>query len=260
MLTTLTIAVQCEYFQKRLCCMLSSIFRQNGNEKDFHIVVDIAHFINNGNPTTEDVISFFKDMGMDIISRPYATYDRYQYRGMTRSDQIANCKTDYMLFSDCDMIYHPDLFSKLTEILCNNDNYCDYSGIMICGRYSQPNETIKKSNEFVNALFPDDKPIYIENIWELADQGLEKIGRRNVGAGYWQLIDMDLCEHEGYYVSDKNCKDRGWEGKGQKARSDRQFRKRIGVKKKMPNWLTLNQIHLNHDRDSMGGSHTIIQR
>lgn len=259
MITTITVAIQCEYFQKRLCCMLSSIHNQNMKDKDFHITIDVAHSINNGKPTTEEVITYFKELGMDIISRPYDSYDRYQYRGMIRSDQLAECKTDYMLFSDCDMVYNPDLFRYLTNILCADDDYYDYDGVMTCGRYSQPNREIEKSNNFVNSLI-DNKPVYIENIWDLSDSNLNKVGRRNVGAGYWQLFDIDLCPHKGYYVKDDKCKDRGWGGKGQKARSDRQFRKRIGAQKKMPNWLTVNQIHLNHVRDSMVGEHFVEQR
>lgn len=256
---TITIAIQCEYFQKRLCCMLSSIYNQNGKNKNFHIVIDIAHSVNNGKPTTEEVIEYFRKLGMDIISRSYENYDRYQYRGMVRSDQLAGCNTDYMLFSDCDMVYNPDLFQYLVDILCNDENYCNYDGIMTCGRYSQPNDTIKKSNYFVNSLI-DNNPLYIENIWDISNNGLEKVARRNVGAGYWQLLNMDLCSHKGYYVKDNRCKDRGWSGKGQKARSDRQFRRRIGIQKKMSNWLTFNQIHLNHNRDNMFNNHLTEQR
>lgn len=257
---TITVAIQCEYFQRRLCCMLSSLCSQIGEDDKFHIVTDIAHSVNNGTPTTEEVIKYFEEMGMDIISRPYETYDRYQYRGMTRSDQLADCDTDFMLFSDCDMVYHPELFSTLTDVLVDNEEYSSYGGIMTCGRYSQPNEIIEKSNVFVNGFFADNEPKYIENIWELADTQLEKVGRRNVGAGYWQLINMETCPHEGYYVKDEKCRDRGWEGKGQKARSDSQFRKRIGDKKKMPDWLSINQIHLNHQRDNMHDRHLTEQR
>jgi hypothetical protein len=257
---SITIAIQCEHFQRRLCCMLSSIHNQNDKEKKFHIVTDIAHSINNGKPTTEESIDFFKKLGMDIISRPYDSYDRYQYRGMTRSDQIADCKTDYMLFSDCDMVYHPNLFLYLTDVLVENEEYSNYNGVMTCGRYSQPNHTIEKSNIFVNNMFEEDKPKYIENIWDLSNKKLQKKSRRNVGAGYWQLINMELCDHGGYYVSDRSCRDRGWEGKGQKASSDRQFRKRIGIKKAMPEWFSKNQIHLNHNRDSMYQKHIKEQR
>jgi len=240
--------------------MLSSIHNQTGSDEQFHIVTDIAHSINNGRPKTEEAIAFFKNMGMDIISRPYDSYDRYQFRGMTRSDQIAKCDTDFMLFSDCDMVYNPALFSILSHVLTQNKDYSEYDGVMTCGRYSQPNETIEKSNVFVNGMFPDDSPKYIENIWQLADTTLEKVGRRNVGAGYWQLINMKTCKHDGYYVKDEQCRDRGWEGKGQKAKSDKQFRRRIGFQKKMPHWLTANQIHLNHDRDNLHDCHLIDQR
>jgi len=240
--------------------MLSSLYQQKGMKDKFEITVDIAHSIDNGIPKTEEVIDFFNGLGEDVRSRPYPDYSRLQYRGMTRSDQMKCCESDFMLFADCDMVYHPRFFSNLFDLLDKDDEFSNYGGVMTCGRFSQPNELIEKTNEFIGDIFSNSKLKLVQGIWDLSNANLDKVPRSNVGAGFWQLINFDKCDHSGYYVSDQDCRDRGWEGRGQKAKSDQQFRRRIGEKKKLPKWFCDNQIHLNHFRDNQFDEHLVIQR
>jgi hypothetical protein len=165
-----------------------------------------------------------------------------------------------MLFADTDMIFHTRFFYRMIELITTDDQYKDYEGIMTCGRWSQDNSIIEKTNQFVNLLVYD-KPAYIVDIWSLADTKLDKVSRSNVGAGFFQLINMKKCNHDGFYVEEDKCKDYDWEEKGQKAKSDQQFKRRIGFKKRMPSWFSEAQMHLNHERDNMfNGKHLEDQR
>lgn len=255
---SITIAIQCHNFQKRLCFMLSSLLAQKKQSR-YHLTVDIAHYAGNGIPSTDELISFFTSQGLDIFSRTYNNYERFKYRGLTRNDQIASCKTNLLLFADTDMVYHPRFFYRMIELVTTDEQYKNYEGIMTCGRWSQDNSIIEKTNEFVASLIQD-KPVYIKDIWSLADQKLEKVSRGNVGAGFFQLINMSKCKHGGFYVEEEHCKDYDWEEKGQKAKSDQQFKRRIGIKKRMPSWYSNAQIHLNHFRDNMFQKHLEEQR
>jgi len=236
--------------------MLSSICQQR--HPTFDIVVDIAHLKDNGTPSTEEVISLFVQKGLDIKGTVYDSVDRFQFRGYTRNDQLQSCTTDYMLFADTDMVYHPRFFNKLFKTL-ESKEYANYDGMYICGRYSQPNELIEKTNTLVNLAIEDEAKC-VDDAWAVCNSILTKKKRGSVGAGYFQLIHMERCNHEGYYVPEGGSRDRGWEGQGQKAKSDMQFRKRIGSKIQLPSWFGKSQIHVNHFRDNQFGYHLEEQR
>jgi hypothetical protein len=253
---SLTIAIQCHNFQKRLCFMLSSLCQQKHLNCD--LVVDISYLKNNGKPSTEEVIALFREKGLNIKETVYDSVERFQFRGYTRNDQLATCNTDYMLFADTDMVYHPRFFNKLFKTL-EEEQYANYNGMYICGRYSQPNEIIEKSNTFVN-LVVEDKALYVNHAWTKCDVMLTKKSRSSVGAGYFQLIHMDRCDHGGYYVPEGKSRDRGWEGSGQKAKSDMQFRRRLKHRIQLPRWFGKAQIHVNHFRDNQFGRHLTEQR
>lgn len=256
---SITIAIQCHNFQKRLNLMLSSLLAQKKQGR-YDLKVDIAHMQGNGTPSTEDLVTYYGKKGLNVYSRAYNDYERFKYRGLTRNDQTSDCDTNFLLYADTDMVYHNRFFYRLMTLITEDENYRDYEGIMTCGRWSQNNEIIERTNEFVDSLVQDN-PIYIKDIWVEADNKLEKVSRSNVGAGFFQLINMERCLHGGYYVPEDNCKDYSWEKRGQKAKSDQQFKRRIGTKKKLPHWYSEAQIHINHYRDNMfEGKHLEDQR
>ena len=259
---SITIAIQCHNFQRRLCWMLSSIYEQNKAD-EYDIVVDVAYLKGNGEPTTEEVIEYFDPLFM-LWQRPrikqtaYENIDKFQYRGITRTHQLQKCETDWMLFADTDMVYHPEYFSRLFKHLETEE---DKSPIFTAGRYSNTKEiTNDLVNNYTCPEYNVGYPVFIDRAWNLCDEKLDKIKRGNVGAGYFQLVHMRECPHGRVYVRANKCKDHGWVNTWQKARSDQQFRRRIGKKKKLPKWFSRNQIHLNHNRDNETKTHLEEQR
>jgi hypothetical protein len=176
-----------------------------------------------------------------------------QYRGLTRNGALLRCQTEWLLFADCDMVYHPHFFKWLANEMANmDDDKLDH--IFISGRDSN---TISKANAIVGA---EDYSAVIPNPWKRADRRLDKIPRSCVGAGYFQLINVDRCEHDNYYVDPERNKDKSWIDAYAKASSDYQFRRRVGKTHRLPRWFWRSQIHLNHNRDNMFKKHLVEQR
>ena len=248
--TDFTIAVQCENYENRLCWMLSSIAQQIDG------LIPITFMIAHRTRKTEIYVrikEIFSKSGFDIV---LTGHDKMalQYRGLIRNIQLGACQTEWMLFSDCDMVYNPQYFELLAKVV-RKDEYSDKrDGMLIAGRYSNP---IEETNALVDGF---SYPQQISAAWDRADV-LEKIRRGNVGAGYFQLINMKHCPHGGYYVDPTKCRDRAWYSKDgtssgmHKTRSDHQFRRRIGKKTRLPQWFSQHQIHLNHMRDNQEGFH-----
>ncbi len=233
----ITIALQCHNFQRRLAWMLSSLLGQLG------VTIDVAHMPENGQPSTEDLLAYFRMAGLHVTSTVYDDIATFERRGVTRTRQVQQCETPWILFADCDMVYHPEYFLRLLFQLKD-----DYHGMLIAGRQSQPNDRVRFTRRLVKRnSWADYQSWYIRDAFAKA-QELQCVNRRNVGAGYFQLIQTADCG--GYYVTEDECRDHRWSVKGQKARSDQQFRHRIGDKRRLPKWFSQNQIHLNHARDN----------
>jgi hypothetical protein len=154
------------------------------------------------------------------------------------------------------MVYHPEFFNRLDEYI-NGVDERHLDSMFISGRRSQPNNTIANSNTVVSQ---EDYSKLIPHPWKRADARLPRKMRSCVGAGYFQLINMDKCNHESYYVDMEANRDFSWLDKYAKANSDRQFRRRIGSCHKLPRWFWRAQIHLNHYRDNQFGKHLEEQR
>jgi len=248
----LTIAVLCHNYQRRFCWMLSSLAQQDGNPA---ICVDVAALARNGKPTTERVVAHFAD-AVDVRLRTYRDVDRFQFRGLVRTDQLRECETEWLLFADCDMVYHPSFFVRLLAQVAQE--HADYCGILTAGRWSQPNDRIAKTDELVGRyVYPCHVPFAAFTVSDT----LELVARSNVGAGFFQLINVRNCQHGGYYADGEY--DHAWAtGRYWKTRSDHRFRRRIGERKKLPAWFSDHQWHLNHHRDnqSRGKRHLEEQR
>lgn len=243
------VAIQTHYFQRRLCWMLSSILQQVGIREGDSVSCSIAYAEGTGNPTTEAVISHFRLKGMEIRAVPYEGIDRFQYRGLTRNDQLSCTDADWILFADSDMVYPVNFFAEAFRLLRTPD-YMNSSRCLYSRRFSTGLEPtcIMVGRHSYPTVVPDAyaKAAVLEG--EL---------KANIGAGYCQLANVDLLrdEHGGRYQLEDAGLDRSW-AKGQKAHSDRQFRKRLG-RQAIP--LPV-QIHLQHIRDNELGRHTEEQR
>jgi len=248
---SIEIAVTCTWFQHRLCWMMSSVLQQIGETPD--ITFSVAYPKNNGNPTTEKVCDFFESKGLRIRRIPYDGMDTIQYRGLVRNEQIKQSDCDWILFSDSDMTYSPLFFEDLGKRLAGDLK--DEVKIISASRISLDKDYCKR---FFNIEDNRAYPRVIEQAGKLETWPIFQISK-NCGAGYFQLVNKKhIIENlGGLYVIPSQCKDRAWSGKGQKAISDLQFRKRVGGIKRIK---TLPQYHLNHERDNEVGVHLTNQR
>ena len=251
MSTSVEIAVSCTWFQHRLCWLLSSLLQQVGDVPD--ITFSIGYPIGNGNPTTEEVLDFFENKGLKIRRIPYDGMEIIQYRGLVRNEQLRLATSQWILFADTDMAYHPKFFENLKEQL--EGHLKDETRVISASRVSLDKQHCK---DYFNVRDPHVYPCVVEKAGELEAWPVFQISR-NCGAGYFQLVNRShvMLNCGGLYVDPNECKDWSWEGRGQKANSDKQFRSRVGGIKKIE---TLPQYHLNHERDNEAGAHLTIQR
>lgn len=249
MTARLTIAVQCHHFQKRLWWMLSSLACQTAAGA---VIVDVAHVPGNGDPTTEEVCGLFP-----FARRRECPFDRsFQSRGLVRTSQLKDCRTEWLMFSDCDMVYHPEWVKGLLSEL--DAHHQDAPYMLSAGRISN---AIADADSLVNA--PAFRGYIIGDAFTRA-AALPRIEMENVGAGYCQIVNVTHCPHAGYYVLRRNNPDWEWSTQGSNPKSDVQFRRRIeskaGPRQALPQWFTENWIHLNHRRDYDEKRHLEEQR
>lgn len=247
----ITIAVQCHNFQRRFWWMLSSLAVQTAAAS---IVVDVAHVPGNGAPTTEEVCAIFPE----LVRRSEFEFDaKFRARGLVRNVQMSECQTEWIMFADCDMVYHPTYFENLLAHLAAH--HPEARHMIGSGRTSNP---IGEAD----ALVDGSAPIWPRPIIEPFQQAsrLARVAMENVGAGYCQIVSMKHGAHGGYYVRPEECRDWPWERRGSNFVSDVRFRKRMveaaGMWKALPQWFSDNAIHLNHARDLDHGRHLTEQR
>ena len=242
------VALQCHFFQRRLCWMLSSILEQVDLPEDLCISISVAYVEGTGQPTTEAVLDYFEEQGLHIVRVPYADQEEFQYRGWTRNRQLELTTADWIIFADSDMVYPPTFFKVLYDKV--STTYKDNPHCLYSRRYST---TLEETRKLVDTKA---YPIHMERAFEYA-QALPGRLKSNVGAGYFQLANVKLLkENHGYYQVPGKKIDRSWEGKGQKAKSDMHFRKMVG---REAIGLPI-QVHLQHVRDSDFGYHVEVQR
>ncbi|MBI5773969.1 MAG: glycosyltransferase family 2 protein [Verrucomicrobia bacterium] len=234
--------------------MLSSLGQQT--RKDL-LVVDVAHLPGNGTPSTETVLQFFAPH-LTIKGSTWNELSLFQKRGLVRNRQLQECRTEWLLFADCDMVYHPEYFERLAAELGRAHAQATY--MLSSGRMSNP---IEQANALVDQAISTGGCL-VENAYARAEALRPRIRKSNVGAGYSQLINVRHAPHDGYYVRPEENADWAWDERYQKARSDIQFRRRIartgGARRKLPRWFTFQLIHLNHFHDREFGRHLEDQR
>ena len=244
----ITLCIQCHNFQRRLCWMLSSLVEQTC--KNF--AIDVAFYVGNGVPKTIELIDHFRRLDIRILRRQYTDFGRFERRGLTRNDQLRECISPWVWFCDSDHVYHPEYIERL---LAELDRLIDQDRLITAGRMSTP---VNCTNVLIDRTVGT-KPIYIARAFEQAERLEPKNKRRACGAGHTQIVRVASL-HEKVYVGEDCCRDWRWSSRIQKARSDMQFRKLCGGRISLPQWFSVNQIHLNHLRDNQVGYHLECQR
>jgi glycosyltransferase involved in cell wall biosynthesis len=233
--------------------MLSSLCEQTDSR---NIVVDIGHMPGNGGPSTESIVEFYGS-DLQIKDSVWKDYSEFEKRGCVRNRQLKECLTEWLLFADCDMVYHPEYFERLAEEL--KDRHLNATYMLSSGRVSTSKE---QTNPLVDAtIFLE--PVKIRDAF-MRGRALPHARRRNVGAGFSQLINVRSAPHDGYYVNPEKNPDWAWSKRHHKTRSDLHFRRRVAVRggprRSLPDWFSDNLVHLNHDRDKEVGIHLETQR
>lgn len=246
----LLFAVQCHRFERRLAWQLSSIAEQLGDIPD--ILIDVATLVGTGyaGQVLSDVMRHC-DHGFSL--RQYPSVDRFAYRGYVRTDQILlarKSQCDWIFFADCDNVYPRNFFALLKkelEQIDAKDSRCVFS---IDKYHTESTAT--------DAAVIHGKDTYKENAYESAIN-IPKINKKNknVAAGCMQVCALPsiMSRTGGAYV--EKTKDCHLFNTGQGARSDIQFRRKMGGGRHI---VLPPQIHLNHARDKEAGKHLETQR
>lgn len=226
------IAIHCFSYQRRLNWMLNSILQQEGDKPN--ITVSISYTPNQGNPTTESVISFFKEKGLNILSLELLP-DEAPNRAIPRNIRAKETTADWILFADSDLVYDPLFFADIKKKL-ETDQWKNESRVIGAHRHSL-------DDKFCIKYFEEDKmeyPCLIPNVAEITKAWPVKWVRgKDIAAGFFQLARVSRIREMGSVYSGR--KRDVWRN----TKSDRQFRVHLGGRVGMD---TLNQYHLNHDR------------
>lgn len=241
------ICIQTHNFNKRLCWMLSSILQQKERKEGIGLpeLRVCVSFVSDKvtNAGMHKLLDVFSQAGLNICRREYGGFEFFKLRGNVRNRDLENANgtkatdADWILWADSDMVYHPQFFGTLGHLLRTS-----FRGNMHC-LHSKRKSTILEETETLIGQYQ--YPCIIPDAYETADK-LQAIEKANIGAGYCQIANVDnlFTNHNGLYV--ERAVDNDWDTKGQKARSDQVFRRRLG-REKIP--LPI-QIHLQHTREN----------
>lgn len=229
----LEISLHCHNYQHRLCWMLSSILQQKGDIPD--ITISISFLPNTGDPTTEQVISFFRDKGLKIISLELLEGEE-KNRAIPRNIRAGKTKADWILFADCDHVYDPYFFEDIKKQL-QTDRFKNETKVIGADRHSL-------QIPFCVKYFDEDRreyPCEIKNVFELVKPWpLRGVGGKKIAAGNFQLARVKAIQDKGgIYSNNRNDSRRRY-------KSDREFRVHMGGRVPMDVKI---QYHLNHSRE-----------
>jgi hypothetical protein len=101
-------------FEKRFFWVLNSLSQQINNPFKLHIKVAAHKTLDNFRYILDEMLKTFPKLEITICDYDNA---RFNARGQTRTDQIKNCQSDYILFLDGDNIFPPQFFSSLHPLL-----------------------------------------------------------------------------------------------------------------------------------------------
>lgn len=253
-MNTVTLAVQCHRFQRRLCWVVSSLLGQTSRSL---VRLDVAYMPGDGDPSTERVLDAAAEWGLHVKRSPWTDLEAFSKRGDVRTRQLRECSTPWILFTDADMVYHPEYFERLVQVLQSEHNGASYliSGGRLSTDLDKANALVAehdyRAGLKVNAPF--------QRALEVAQRRIRAPG----GYGNSQIVHAQHGAHRGCYVVPGRNPDWGWGPRGQNTRSDVKFRRRMrvgGPLHPLPEWFSSAVVHLNHSRDKDAGTHVTEQR
>lgn len=228
----LEICINCFSYQKRLTWMLNSICQQKGDIPE--ILVSLSYTKDNGNPSTEKVIDFFRKQGLNILDI-VLTPEEVSNRAIPRNIRAKETQADWIIFADCDLVYDPNFFADL-KVKLLSDKYKNEEKVIGADRYSL-------DDTFCIKYFEEDTreyPCLIPNVADIAKKWPVKwIRGKERAAGFFQLARVSRIQERGGIYSGR--KRDIWRS----TKSDKQFRAHLGG---CVGINTLPQYHLNHDR------------
>jgi hypothetical protein len=212
--------------------MLSSILQQKGDIPD--ILVSISYTPDNGDPTTKEVIDFFKEKGLNILEIVLEEKQACN-RAIPRNLRAGATEADWILFADSDMVYSPLFFEDIKKKLLSDD-FKDETKVLGADRQSL-------DIPFWIKFFEEDDRTYpceVEDVTAAPSEWPKKwVSGKKTCAGYFQLARVQAIKDAGGVYSGR--KRDFW----RRTKSDRQFRVHMGGRRPIE---VLPQYHLNHDR------------
>ena len=217
------IAIQDYEFHKRAWWMLSSIVQTqpwDGHQPP-KIRVSISTHANDSYPELlERMIDSF---GSEIPLR----VDRYRdenffFRGHTRNQDIKCCESEWLLFSDSDMVFHPQFFAHLHA--AHLPGYRGTGKLLTAPRHNIPVNAaydLADGEDYMSGPVED----AFGRCWE--HRSSYSARGRSPGAGYFQLLETSWLHEREIIYSDRNSDRPISSGRGNKFFSDRHFRRKL---------------------------------
>lgn len=212
------------------------------------MVINVASFRNNGNPTTEEVINHYHDkLNIKHIIFTETERDEFAIASKVKDRQIASSNCDWILNPDADHVYHPEYFSGLLSYLedLKNCERCAASLVRVTTDEQATNEAVNTSG------------IYIDDAYNKA-MSLKRIDRKlPIRFGSFVAFRRDAFNKICGGVYDTVGYDKHLFKQGMGSRSDKRFRARMNgtIRLDLPPY-----VHLNHSRDKDAGKHLEEQR
>jgi hypothetical protein len=175
-------------FEKRFKWVVSSLNQQIDNPCKLHIKVAAHKTLDNFKYILDEMPKTFPKLDISITE-----YDdsRFEARGQTRTDQIKNCTSEWILFLDGDNVFDPQFFSKLYPLLKTATPDMKQRVISV------PRLTMSASDGY--HLIKSDNGNEIKDAYKKAaavNTHLSVRGRIS-GAGYFQLVHVPTMRSMG---------------------------------------------------------------
>lgn len=175
-------------FEKRFKWVLSSLNQQINNPFKLHIKVAAHATKDNFRHLLDEMPKTFPNLDINIT---YYDNDSFNARGQTRTDQIKQCTSEWLLFLDGDNVFPPNFFNKLYEIVTT------VSPLIKRQVFSVPRLTMDAKQGYT-LVDGDDSP-EIANAFTKASSVKTHLsfGGRISGAGYFQLVHVPTMKQLG---------------------------------------------------------------